>query len=63
MKKFYMVFNITTKGPTKVMHCSYTKAVEEAKRLALATPGHEFTVLEAQVSFQVQPLVVMERLL
>lgn len=62
MNKFYMVFNVTTQGATKVMHPDLNKAKAEAKRLAIKTPGHKFVVLVAGLSYQVEPHVTEERI-
>lgn len=61
MKKFYMVFNVTTQGATKQMHSELHKAREEARRLAVAHSPHRFVVLEAQESYFVEPVVSVER--
>jgi len=63
MNKFYMVFNITTQGPTKQMHPDFEKAKAEARRLAIATPGHKFVVLCSTHIYQVEPHVTEERIL
>ncbi len=63
MTKFYMVFNVTTQGATKAMHFCFDKAKAEARRLAIATPGHKFVVLCSTHVYQVEPHVTEERIL
>lgn len=60
MNTFYMVFNVTTQGPTKAMHPSLERAQTEAKRLAVQTPGHKFVVLRAGLAYQVTPNIIEE---
>lgn len=61
MKKFYMVFNVTTQGATKQMHGTVTAAREEARRLAIAHTPHRFVVLESQEIYCYEPAVSVER--
>lgn len=63
MNKFYMVFNITKQGATSVVHPDFDKAKAEARRLAIAHPGHKFVVLVSTHAFQVEPHVTEERIL
>jgi hypothetical protein len=63
MNKFYMVFNVTTQGATKAMHPDFDKAKAEARRLAIATPGHKFVVLVSAFVYAVEPHVTEERIL
>ena len=63
MGKFYMVFNITKRGPTSVMHPDFEKAKAEARRLAITYPGNKFVVLCSTHVYQVEPHVTEERIL
>jgi hypothetical protein len=62
MNKFYMVFNATTRGATKVVHLDFENAKMEARRLAIATPGHKFVVLVSAFAYAVEPHVTEERI-
>lgn len=65
MRKFWMVYGVRKKPPTKE-HYAYEEAVKEATKLARENPGVVYIILEAVVKLETvkpaPPDVILERL-
>ncbi|MDE1914700.1 MAG: hypothetical protein KGJ57_17630 [Sphingomonadales bacterium] len=56
-RSFYLVWNPQGMKPPKFRHPWLASAKAEARRLAIANPGHEFFVLETVSSAKVQTVI------